>query len=451
MTFNQYKDAKSLFAAIQTRFGGNEATKKTPKTFSKQMYKNFSAPSTESLNSIFNRLQKIVSQLAILDIMSFDDLYNNSKIIEQEVKGTSNSSSSSNSQNMAFVSSLSSTNEVNTAYGVSIANTQANPASTQVNNASTQVSTANLSDATVFDWRYMDEDEVPTNMALIDFIDSKFQHPEFEGYGPKTSKSVSEDIPNELEEYHDASLVEDRVLDNKDYLVASPVVVEKKTVVPTIAKVKVVRPKQQEEPVRKTVRYAEMYRSQGKIKLMLLRPQMLKRHNYIDVQEDQGYINSGCSRHMTVNMSYLSDFKEFDGGYVTFGGGANGGRITGKGTLKTSKLDFEDVYFVKELKFNLLIDESQVSLKLPRRNNMYSIDMKNIVPKESLTCLVAKATLDKSMLWPWRLGHIKFKNINKLVKDNLVRGLPSKRFENDQTYVACLKGKQQKASCKSKI
>ncbi|GJT62146.1 hypothetical protein Tco_1005679 [Tanacetum coccineum] len=66
-------------------------------------------------------------------------------------------------------------------------------------------------------------------------------------------------------------------------------------------------------------------------------------------KEDQGYVDSRCSRHMTGNMSYLSDFKEFDGGYVTFGGGAKGGKITSKGTLKTGKLDFEDVYFVKEL------------------------------------------------------------------------------------------------------
>ncbi|GKF01518.1 hypothetical protein Tco_0028441, partial [Tanacetum coccineum] len=82
-----------------------------------------------------------------------------------------------------------------------------------------------------------------------------------------------------------------------------------------------------------------------------------KRHNYIGQghlqNEDQGYVDSGCSRNMTGNMSYLTDFKEFDGGYVTFGGGAKGGRITGKGTLKNGKLDFKDVYFVKELKFNL--------------------------------------------------------------------------------------------------
>ncbi|GKC71750.1 putative ribonuclease H-like domain-containing protein [Tanacetum coccineum] len=82
---------------------------------------------------------------------------------------------------------------------------------------------------------------------------------------------------------------------------------------------------------------------------------------------------------------------------------------------------------------------------------MYSVDMKNIVPKECLTCLVAKATLDESMLCHRRLGHVKFKIINRLVKENLVRSLPTKRFENDQTCVAYLKGKQHKASCKFKI
>ncbi|GKG02996.1 hypothetical protein Tco_0310632, partial [Tanacetum coccineum] len=87
--------------------------------------------------------------------MSFDDLYKNVKIVEQEVKRTASSSSSS--QNMAFVSSPSSTNEVNTTYGVSTevsttneVDTQVSPTSTQVSTASTQVSTGNLSDATVY-------------------------------------------------------------------------------------------------------------------------------------------------------------------------------------------------------------------------------------------------------------------------------------------------------------
>ncbi|GKG34155.1 hypothetical protein Tco_0436851, partial [Tanacetum coccineum] len=63
------------FATIQTRFGGNNATKKTRKTLLKQMYENFSAPTTESLDSIFNRLQTFVSQLAILgENISREDL-----------------------------------------------------------------------------------------------------------------------------------------------------------------------------------------------------------------------------------------------------------------------------------------------------------------------------------------------------------------------------------------
>ncbi|GJS34889.1 putative ribonuclease H-like domain-containing protein [Tanacetum coccineum] len=147
LTFSQYKDAKTLFEAIQARFGGNEATKKTQRTLLKQMYENFSASSQESLDSILNRLQKIVSQLAILGenisqedlnfkflrslpsewsmhvvvwrnkpdlrTISFDDLYNNFKIVEQEVKRINN-------------------------------------ASTNVSTASTNDSSASLSDATIY-------------------------------------------------------------------------------------------------------------------------------------------------------------------------------------------------------------------------------------------------------------------------------------------------------------
>ncbi|GJR02024.1 hypothetical protein Tco_0525008 [Tanacetum coccineum] len=178
LTFNQYKDAKTLFEAIQARFGGNEATKKTQKTLLKQMYENFSASSQESLDSITNRLQKIVSQLAILGeniseedlnfkflrslpsewsmhvvvcrnkpdlgTISFDDLYNNFKIVEQEVKRCVTSSSNSSSQNVAFVSTPGSTNEDNTA------DVQDSTASTHVITASTNNSTASLNDATVY-------------------------------------------------------------------------------------------------------------------------------------------------------------------------------------------------------------------------------------------------------------------------------------------------------------
>ncbi|GJS82037.1 putative ribonuclease H-like domain-containing protein [Tanacetum coccineum] len=176
----QYNDAKTMFAAIETRFGGNKATKKTQKTLLKQQYENFSASSIESFDSIFNRLQKIVSRLAILGVvitqedlnsnflgslppewnthvvvwmnkaeiekMSIDDLYNNFKIVEQSVKKSVGASSGA--QTLAFMTapSTNSTNDVNTAkpaYEVSTV-------SPNVNTASPQVSTASFSDNAVY-------------------------------------------------------------------------------------------------------------------------------------------------------------------------------------------------------------------------------------------------------------------------------------------------------------
>ncbi|GJT13540.1 ribonuclease H-like domain-containing protein [Tanacetum coccineum] len=172
----------------------------------------------------------------------------------------------------------------------------------------------------------------------------------------------------------------------------------------------------------------------AKVKVNTVRPKAVNtaRPNSVVVDagnpptNDQGYVDSGFSRHMTGNISYLLDFQEFDGGYVTFGGGVRGGKITGKGTLKRMCDKKNYVLFTDTACFVLspdfkLPNESKILLKIPRKNNMYSVDMKNIVPKVSLTCLVEKSTLDESMLWHRRLGYINFKTIYKLVKDNLVR------------------------------
>ncbi|GJT63624.1 reverse transcriptase domain-containing protein [Tanacetum coccineum] len=97
--------------------------------------------------------------------------------------------------------------------------------------------------------------------------------------------------------------------------------------------------------------------------------------------QKRGVINSRCSRHMTRNKSYLSNYEEIDGGFVAFRGDPKGGKITSKGKISIGKLDFEDVYFVKELK---LLDENHVLLRVPRKDNMYSVDLKNIVPSEGL-------------------------------------------------------------------
>ncbi|GKD59628.1 putative ribonuclease H-like domain-containing protein, partial [Tanacetum coccineum] len=168
-----------------------------------------------------------------------------------------------------------------------------------------------------------------------------------------------------------------------------------------------------------------------------------KRGNPQHALKNKGIFDSGCSRHMTGNKDFLIDYQDINEGFVAFGGSAIGGNITGKGKIRTDKLDFKDVFFVKELKFNLfsisqmcdkknnvlfteteclvlspyfkLLDASQVLLRVPKQSNMYSFDLKNVVPSGDLTCL------------------------------------PLKIFENDHTCVACQKGKQHKASYKAKL
>nr|GEY20077.1 ribonuclease H-like domain-containing protein [Tanacetum cinerariifolium] len=137
------------------------------------------------------------------------------------------------------------------------------------------------------------------------------------------------------------------------------------------------------------------------------------RDNPHQILKGKGIIDSGCSRHMTGNKAYLVDYHDFNGGPVAFGGSK--GQITSKGKIKTGKLDFEDVYFVKELQhFNLFSvsqmcdkknkvlftdteclvlspdfkspDENQVLLRVPRQHNMYCFNLENIIPSGSLAC-----------------------------------------------------------------
>ncbi|GJX94509.1 hypothetical protein Tco_0349095 [Tanacetum coccineum] len=154
--FHSYQDAKLLMEAIEKRYGGNKESKKVQRTLLKQQYENFAALSSESMDQTFDRLQKLISQLEIqgevinqedmnlkllrslpsewkthaliwrnkveIETISLDDLYNNLKIYEPEITGSS--STSQNSQNVAFVSnSTNNTNITNkaddTAHGVS--------------------------------------------------------------------------------------------------------------------------------------------------------------------------------------------------------------------------------------------------------------------------------------------------------------------------------------------
>ncbi|GJU63607.1 ribonuclease H-like domain-containing protein [Tanacetum coccineum] len=175
----------------------------------------------------------------------------------------------------------------------------------------------------------------------------------------------------------------------------------------------------------------------------------LKKFEYGNPEEelkDHAIIDSGCSGSMTGDKDKLSDFKDYKGGYVAFGNDPKGGRITGKGTIKTSCIDFENVSYVKELKFNLL----SVSQICDKKHNVLFTDSECLIlsPEfkivdENLVLLKAPRKNDHR-----RLEHVNFKNINKLAKSNLVSGLPSKTFKHDHSCLACRKGKQHKASCK---
>ncbi|GJW25799.1 hypothetical protein Tco_0039610 [Tanacetum coccineum] len=167
LKFNFIKDAKSLLQAVEKRFGGNAVTKKTQRNLLKQKYENFTASSSEVLDQTFYRLQKLINKLEIhgesilrevvnqkflrslssgwnthtivwrnkpeIDTLSLDDLYNNLKIYKPEVKRTS--SSSTNTQNIAFVSvnNTNSTNGVvNTAHGATTNSTQATAVNSRI-------------------------------------------------------------------------------------------------------------------------------------------------------------------------------------------------------------------------------------------------------------------------------------------------------------------------------
>ncbi|GKD54499.1 hypothetical protein Tco_1287886 [Tanacetum coccineum] len=150
--FHKMTDAKEMWEAIRSRFGGNDESKKMQKYILKQQFEGFSVSNSEGLHKGYDRFQSLLSQLEIhgagvstedanqkflrslpsawsqvslimrtkpgVDSLSFDDLYNNLRVFENDVKGSTASSSST--QNVAFVSeNTSSTNDVSTAYGVS--------------------------------------------------------------------------------------------------------------------------------------------------------------------------------------------------------------------------------------------------------------------------------------------------------------------------------------------
>ncbi|GJX06961.1 ribonuclease H-like domain-containing protein [Tanacetum coccineum] len=621
LKFNSYKDAKTLMLAIENKFGGNTATKRTLKNLLKRQYENFAASSTEVIKQTYERLQKLISQLEMHEIetLSLDDLFNNLKACKSKVKGTS--SSTTNSHNVAFLSSSntnSATREVNTAQGVNTASTQEEMdlrwniamltirARRFLKNTRRKLDMANkerigfdkskvecfnchkrrhfvrecraprnqdsrnreptrrtvpveetTSNALVsqcdgfgYDWSDQAE-EGPTNFALMAYSstsstsstnsevsndsnccssclecvkDLKEQNEQlvkdlrtarisvvsyktglesvearllvfkknesvyeedikllkreiylrdlditelkrklelatkekdevqltvqkFENSSKKPNESVVEkptietNEPETSRKENGAPIIEDWVSDSDEENVPKVKTVEMFNK-PSFAKINFVKSTEQVNTVKGTmVNTLRLKVVLGVVKenkrnvvkasaCWVWRP----KHKVLDHQDlkDKGVIDSGCSRHMTGNRSYLTDYEEIDGGFVAFRCNSKGVKIR-KGKIRTGKLDFKDVYFVKELKLNLfsvsqicdkknsvlftdtecvvlspdfkLTDESYVLLKVPRKDNMYSVDLKNVVPQGGLTYLFSKATPDESNLWHRRLGH----------------------------------------------
>nr|GEW46192.1 putative ribonuclease H-like domain-containing protein [Tanacetum cinerariifolium] len=549
LKFNSHKDAKTLMVAIKKRFRRNTETKKVQKTLLKQQYENFISSSSESLDQIHDKLQKLVSQLEIhrrnkvdLEEQSLDDLFNSLKIYETEVKHSS--STGTTTQNLAFVSSSntdSTTNSVSAAASVfavyaklpvsslpnvdSLSNAiiysffASQTSSPQLDNEDLkQIDVDDLEEMDLrwqmvmltirarrflqktgknlgsYDWSYQAEEE-PANYALIAFSSS-------------SSSSDNELSPTKLEQdlshttRPTAPIIEDWVSASED---------ESETKAPLFvpsfvqSSEQVKTPRHSAQPVEISIPAATptlaspKSASSGKIRN---RKACFVCKSVDHLIKDCDYQAKKMAQPILRNYAHRVNHKQ----YAPLPHTTPQKHMVPTAVLTQSKLVFNtavrsvsaampkingtcpiyltlrslmvDMLPLEELKFNLfsvsqmyekknsvlftdteclvlspdfkLPDESQVLLRVPRENNMYNVNLKNIVPSGDLTCLFAKAIINESNLWHRRLCHTYFKTINKLVKGNLVRGLPTEVFENDNTCVACKKGKQHRASCKTK-
>nr|GEX33116.1 hypothetical protein [Tanacetum cinerariifolium] len=414
-TAEQRLARKNELKAREKRFGRNKETKKVQKTLLRQQYKNFTGLRSESLDQIHDRLQKLISQLEILgdslsqkDInlkflrsllaewqthsliwrnkidleeQSLNDLFNNLKIYEAEAVSVVASVSVASAK--VFVSALPNVDTLSDAIIYSFFASQSN--SPQLDNDDLKAFKQKKNQPTMPSW-HSPPQVLP--VLIMSPVYNRYQSrdgyravpPPYTGtFMPPKPDLVFHDAPTVNETVHTAFHVSESEDDSEG---------------------------------------KSMHTQKG---------------NPHHALKDKGLIDSGCSRHMTGNMSYLTNFKEINGGYVAFGGNPKGGKITDTKCIVLSP-DFK------------MPDENKVLLRVPRENNMYNMDLKNIDSFRDLTCLFAKVTLDEYNLCHRRLGHINFKAMNKLIKGNLVRGLPSKVFENNHTCVACKKGKQHRAS-----
>nr|GEU86039.1 putative reverse transcriptase domain-containing protein [Tanacetum cinerariifolium] len=520
LKFNSIKHAKSLLQAIEKRFGGNAATKKTHRNLLKQQYENFNASSSEkflrSLSPEWNIHTIVRRNKPKIDTLSLDDLYNNLKVYEPEVKGVS--SLRTNTQNMAFMSSSSNNNTnssneaVNTAFGVTTIGTQdleqihpedlkdmdlkwqmtmltmrakrylkntgrklnlngnetiafdktkvecynchkrshfakecrepraqddKNMDSTKRNvlvetsNSSALVSCDGLGG---YDWNHQAE-EGP-NYALMAYSTSStdselvnksiVSEPTVKKPVVETSKvKASEDKPQVVR--NNPPLIEEWISDSKDEAESRPKI-KKKTVKPSFAKIKFIKSTEQVKTHRKTtvkqaaitVNTARTVNSAHlKTTMNAVKPRInTVRNKHVNTARPKAVVN-------TARPKAILNAVKGNEVYVVKASACWVWKPKTKVIDHVSKYNNASITLKK---YDYI--DTQGKSKVPRKNNMYSVDLKNIITKEGLTCLFAKATSDESRLWHRRLGHLNFKTMNKLVKGNLVRASPRNTFSD---------------------
>ncbi|KAJ9539037.1 hypothetical protein OSB04_031770 [Centaurea solstitialis] len=147
------------------------------------------------------------------------------------------------------------------------------------------------------------------------------------------------------------------------------------------------------------------------------------------------YLDSGCSKHMTGRKEILSNYKEEYGGSVKFGNN-----------------ELAPVVGVKDLEVNfkkrrcvVRTEEGRELLVGSRRTNLYTIRLQHKLQSSS-TCVITRSSLRQAVLWHKRLSHLNFRYIDKIVKHQLVSGIPMIKFEQEEMCPGCEKGKMKRAS-----
>nr|GEV84405.1 hypothetical protein [Tanacetum cinerariifolium] len=483
LKFNIHKDAKSLMEAIEKRFGGNKETKKVQKTLLKQQYENFTGSSSESLDHIHDRLQKLINQLEILgESLSQEDInFKFLRSLPTEWRTHTliwrNKTDLEDQSLDDFLTALRSMSVVASVSAASVKiHVSALPNVDTLSNVviySFFASQFNSSQLDNDDLKQIDADDLE-DIDLKWYQSGEGYHvvpPPYTGtFMPPKPDLVFHDAPNVNETVHTSFNVElSLTKPNKDFFVQPAEQVKtpwtsvkpvKNSILAVNNKTDIPKPKSHGNNKNRNSCFTLLTKSKlvpltvvrpvttAALQPHVTRPRLAKtivtkplspprrtinrrpsplasnfppKVNAAKAPKDKGVIDSRCSRHITRNMSYLSDFEEINGRYVAFGGNLKDGKITRKGKIMT-----ETKCFVLSPEFKMS-DENQVLLRVPRENNMYNVDLKNIIPSGDLTCLFVKATLDESNLWHRRLGHINFKTMNKLVKGN--QSKPSEGFQ----------------------